>query len=200
MFREERLVQSADLAAFLVLQLKELARLAAELGEPAQSWDRQADDLLAAMLAELWDGTRFVSRGVVSGTLRGGSSLLELMPVVLGEHLPADVFERLCDGITRHLTAVGPATELPTSPYYEADGYWRGPVWAPATVLIEDGLRRGGAHDLAERVSARFRTTCEKSGFAENFDALTGEGLRDRAYTWTAGAYLLLAEDAEGRR
>jgi hypothetical protein len=57
-----------------------------------------------------------------------------------------------------------------------------------------------GAVDLAEQVSARFRTTCEKSGFAENFDALTGEGLRDRAYTWTAGAYLLLAEDAERRR
>jgi hypothetical protein len=75
-FCEERLVQSADLAAFLVLQLKELARLAAELGDPAQSWDRQADDLLAAMLAELWDGTRFVSRGVVIGTLRSGSSLL----------------------------------------------------------------------------------------------------------------------------
>jgi hypothetical protein len=26
------------------------------------------------------------------------------------------------------------------------------------------------------------------------FDALTGTGLRDRAYTWTAAAYLLLAE------
>jgi hypothetical protein len=34
---------------------------------------------------------------------------------------------------------------------------------------------------------------CETSGFAENFDALTGAGLRDRAYTWTASVYLLLA-------
>ncbi|MDX2716923.1 hypothetical protein PV385_34750, partial [Streptomyces stelliscabiei] len=42
--------------------------------------------------------------------------------------------------------------------------------------------------------SARFRTLCETHGFAENFDALTGTGLRDRAYTWTAAAYLLLAE------
>ncbi|WP_245984066.1 MGH1-like glycoside hydrolase domain-containing protein [Lentzea flaviverrucosa] len=24
-------------------------------------------------------------------------------------------------------------TEEPNSPYYEPDGYWRGPVWAPAT-------------------------------------------------------------------
>jgi len=34
----------------------------------------------------------------------------------------------------------------------------------------------------------------ERSGFAENFDALTGDGLRDRAYTWTASVYLLLAD------
>ncbi|MBP2328851.1 hypothetical protein JOF56_009236 [Kibdelosporangium banguiense] len=119
------------------------------------------------------------------------------MSVVRGEHLPRDVFDRLCAGVADHLTSVGLATELPGSPYYEADGYWRGPVWAPATVLIEDGLRRGGAVELADRVSAQFRTVCEKSGFAENFDALTGEGLRDRAYTWTASAYLILAEDSE---
>ncbi|WP_245984053.1 hypothetical protein [Lentzea flaviverrucosa] len=46
-------------------------------------------------------------------------------------------------------------------------------------------------------MSVRFRATCEESGFAENFDALTGEGLRDRAYAWTAGAYLLLAGEVE---
>ncbi|GGU28200.1 amylo-alpha-1,6-glucosidase [Lentzea flava] len=191
-FGEERLVESADLAAFLVLQMKELAVLGAEIGD-GTPWGERADEMLSALLEELWDGTRFVSRGVTSGKLRATASLLDLMPVVLGEHLPREIFDRLCDGIAEHLTDVGPATELPSSPFYEADGYWRGPVWAPATVLIEDGLRRGGAVDLAGEVSARFRATCEKSGFAENFDALTGQGLRDRAYTWTAAAYLLLS-------
>ncbi len=57
-------------------------------------------------------------------------------------------------------------------------------------MLVEDGLRRGGDTELADQVSAHFRTVCEKSGFAENFD---------RAYTWTASAYLLLAADAEAR-
>ncbi|MBP2324886.1 hypothetical protein JOF56_005271 [Kibdelosporangium banguiense] len=200
-FGEERLVQSADLAAFLVLQMKELATLAAELGDESARWAERADSMLDAMMNELWNGTRFVSRGVTTGTVRSSSSLLDLMPVVLGEYLPRDVFSRLCAGVTEHLTSVGLATELPGSPHYEADGYWRGPVWAPATVLIEDGLRRGGAVELADQVSERFRATCEKSGFAENFDALTGEGLRDRAYTWTASAYLVLAgraRSAEG--
>jgi hypothetical protein len=195
-FRAERLVRSPDLAAFLVLQLKELAALAADVGDTSARWAGLADKVLAALLEELWQGNCFVSQGVVSGKKRRSASLLDLMPVVLGEHLPGEIFDDLCVGVAAHLTSVGLATEMPSSRYYEPDGYWRGPVWAPATVLIEDGLRRGGAVELAARVSARFRATCEKSGFAENFDALTGEGLRDRAYTWTAGAYLLLAGDA----
>ena len=69
----------------------------------------------------------------------------------------------------------------------------------PATVLIEDGLRRAGHTALADDISARFRALCETSGFAENFDALTGAGLRDRAYTWTASSYLLLAAAQEER-
>jgi len=195
-FREERLVRSPDLAAFLVLQMKELGVLAAETGDASARWGERADALLAALVEELWQGNCFVSQGVTSGVKRRGASLLDLMPVVLGEHLPREIFDDLCHGVAAHLTSVGLATELPSSPFYEPDGYWRGPVWAPATVLIEDGLRRGGAVELAGEVSARFRATCEKSGFAENFDALTGEGLRDRAYTWTAGAYLYLAGDA----
>jgi hypothetical protein len=51
-----------------------------------------------------------------------------------------------------------------------------------------------------EQCTSRFRRLCETSGFAENFDALTGEGLRDRAYTWTASTYLALAADAVRRQ
>ena len=66
-------------------------------------------------------------------------------------------------------------------------------------MLVENGLRRAGQYELADDISSRFRALCEKSGFAENFDALTGAGLRDRAYTWTASAYLILAAEHEHR-
>ncbi|WP_433441206.1 hypothetical protein [Nonomuraea sp. CA-141351] len=52
---------------------------------------------------------------------------------------------------------------------------------------------------LADEISARFRRLCEQSGFAENLDARTGEGLRDRAYTWTASAHPILAAAHEQR-
>ncbi|WP_432194275.1 amylo-alpha-1,6-glucosidase [Streptomyces sp. bgisy027] len=201
-FDPERVIVTADLAAFLVLQLHELAGLADELGLPDEAgrWRRTAETTQAAMLDELWTGERFVARGVDSAETWHSSSLLYLMPIVLGEHLPENIGKALATRIETHLTQHGLATEHPASPHYLSDGYWRGPIWAPATVLIEDGLRRAGHDRLADEISVRFRTLCESHGFAENFDALTGKGLRDRAYTWTAAAYLLLAAAHELRR
>ncbi|MCX4762836.1 glycogen debranching protein [Streptomyces sp. NBC_01275] len=200
-FDPGRVAVTADLTATLVLQLDELALLAGELGFPDDARRRTgtADALQAALLDELWDGTRFLSRPADGGAPAQSASLLDLMPIVLGDRLPTAVRDRLAERIEAHLTAFGLATEHPGSPHYEPDGYWRGPIWAPATVLIEDGLRRAGHERLADEISARFRALCETSGFAENFDALTGQGLRDRAYTWTASSYLLLARDHRRR-
>ncbi|KPI02506.1 glycoside hydrolase family 37 [Actinobacteria bacterium OK006] len=200
-FDPERVVVTADLAAFLALQLRELGALATELGLPAaaRDWLRAAEATQTAMLDELWTGEKFLARGADSGDTWSSSSLLDLMPIVLGEHLPENLGKALAVRIEAHLTPYGLASELPTSPHYRPDGYWRGPIWAPATVLIEDGLRRAGHHRLADEISARFRGLCETHGFAENFDALSGTGLRDRAYTWTASSYLLLAQAHELR-
>jgi hypothetical protein len=194
-FDPERVVQTADLAAFLVLQLRELADLAAGLGrdEDATRWSAAAERICLAMLDQLWDGERFAARSATTGCTWTSDSLLDLMAVTLGDGLPAPIRDALAARIRAHLTAFGPATELPESSRYEADGYWRGPIWAPSTVLVEDGLRRAGYTELADDISARFRALCERSGFAENFDARTGAALRDRAYTWTASAYLILA-------
>ncbi|GAA3302231.1 glycogen debranching protein [Dactylosporangium vinaceum] len=188
LFDAGRVVQAPDLAAFLILQLRELG------------WHERADRLRAALLERLWDGERFVARAPGSGGAWSTPSLLFCMPIVLGDELPPEVRDALAGQIRAHLTEHGLATERPDSGHYEADGYWRGPIWAPSTVLIEDGLRRAGHTGLADEISARFRALCERSGFAENFDAHTGAGLRDRAYTWTASAYLILAAAHAQRR
>ncbi|GAA1034098.1 trehalase family glycosidase [Virgisporangium ochraceum] len=196
-FDAHRVVQSADLAAFLVLQLRELADLATALGlaDEASHWTVTADRVRAAMLETLWTGDRFAARRPGTTTTWTGESLLDCMAIALGDELPPAVSDALAARIRTHLTAFGPATQHPDSPRYEPDGYWRGPIWAPSTLLVEDGLRRAGHVRLADDISDRFRALCERSGFAENFDALTGAGLRDRAYTWTASVYLVLAAD-----
>jgi hypothetical protein len=191
-FDPERVIETADLSAFLILQMRELANLSTELSRP-NPWTTAANQLQKDLFTRLWRGDRFAARGVTTGNTWHTNGLLDLMPIALGADLPPSVAAALTDRLRTHLTEFGLATELPTSPHYRPDGYWRGPIWAPATILIEDGLRRAGHTALADEISTRFRTLCEHSGFAENFNALTGEGLRDRAYTWTASTYLLLA-------
>jgi hypothetical protein len=194
-FDAGRMLETADLATFLILQLRELSTLAAELGETemAVRWQNSAEQMRTALLSTLWDGGRFVALDAATGEAHDSTSLLAFLPLALGADLPAEIRTTLTTGLKAYLTAHGPATEPPGSPRYAADGYWRGPVWAPATLLLEDGLRRAGHDDLADDISTRFRALCEASGFAENFNAETGAGLRDRAYTWTAAVYLVLA-------
>jgi glycogen debranching enzyme len=200
-FDAAHVVESADLAAFLILQMRELAELAVRLGKPdaGTRWRAESRSLLSATLSLLWTGERFAARIVGTGELRTSQSLLDAMPIVLGAALPAQVHMALAREVRRHLSQHGPATETLDSPHYSPDGYWRGPIWAPSTVLIEDGLRRAGHVNLADEVSRRFRLLCETSGFAENFDATTGAGQRDRAYTWTASSYLILAAPPDPR-
>ncbi len=192
-FDDARLVESPDLAAFLVLQLEELASLATELGEDPHPWRIESERVRAALLHELQFEGRLVARSVAGHRRSATSSLLLTLPLILGERLDAGVSDALVAAADAHLTEFGPATELVDSPHYESDGYWRGPIWAPSTFILEAGLRRSGQPERADDLRSRFCRLCELHGFAENFDALTGAGLRDRAYTWTAAVYLLFA-------
>ncbi|MGC9451767.1 MAG: amylo-alpha-1,6-glucosidase [Oceanipulchritudo sp.] len=186
-------LEAPDLNAFLVTQAEVLAGIAEELGEEktARRMRRVADQLTRAILEELWDGDRFV--GIRHGERIRSESLIPCMPLVLGDRLPEQIRGQLVQHVRAHLTKWGPATEPVDSPKYSSDGYWRGPIWGPSTVLIVLGLEAAGEERLARTVAGRFARLCRASGFAENFDAVTGKPLRDPAYSWTASAFLLLA-------
>ena len=201
MFDEGVPLVAPDLAALLVAQCDALADVASDLGIHADDqhgdaafWKGEADELFAGLM-DLWDGERFVPQRIKpgAGTVPVRTrSLIPSIPIFLGARLPGEVRAALVESIRGLVTDHGVATEPPDSEYYEPDGYWRGPIWAPSTYLVVEGLRASGANDPADEIASRFSRTCARSGFAENFDALTGEGLRDRAYTWTASVFLLL--------
>jgi len=184
-----------DLAALLVLQCDMLASIAQRLGKQGECsyWHAESARLLDALLGELWRGDHFIARRQHDRLEVHSESLIPLIPIVLGERLPEKVRAALLRSIPGFLTANGLATEKPSSPHYSGDGYWRGPIWAPPTMLIVDGLRQIGQTQLAAGIASRFCAMCARNGFAENFDAITGKGLRDTGYTWTASVFLLLA-------
>ncbi|RKR76446.1 amylo-alpha-1,6-glucosidase [Frondihabitans australicus] len=191
-------VQSPDLLSYLALQMLALARMADHLGRPSDAvdWRGRAERTIETLCSRFWVDGRFVARDTLTGAVIDSDSLILTMPLVLGDMLPepqrSATVDRLLEGgyLTRH----GFATEPVDSPFYEADGYWRGPIWAPSTMLLVDGLRRAGHGDLADDVTDRFVATCADAGMAENFDAVTGAGLRDRSMTWTASVFLSLVE------
>jgi glycogen debranching enzyme len=194
-------VEGPDLAAFLVFQMNVLSEVASKIGRKKEEkvWQLRSYELLQKMVDHMWRGDRFVAPSTHTDRLPDSSDcLLMFMPLILGSMLPREVREALVAGVRqsgRFFTKFGLATESPESPKYEADGYWRGPIWAPSTMLLVDGLAHSGQEGLAGEVARRFCKMCSNSGFAENFDALTGEGLRDLAYTWTSSVWLILAND-----
>lgn len=207
-FDEGLPLATPDLAAYLILQMEALAGLAERLQDApaARDWQARADDLYGRLMAELWQGDRFVCKRLPGGERVDRPSLLLCLPLVLGRRLPAEVQAALIARLRHHLTEFGLATERPDSPDYTPDGYWRGPIWAPVTVILIDGLlccgEVGQAGDpagqitsLAGQIAARFCRLVQRSGPAENFDALTGAPLRDSGYTWTASALLWLLQN-----
>lgn len=191
--------ETPDLATFISIQADVLADIATRLNKPKmeiEAWKAISEQQIKDMLNILFDKDgKPMSRQAYSGKTSYPETLLLRVPILLGDKLPTIIRDGLLNDLKsdKFLTNWGFATESPASPYYVSDGYWRGPIWAPSTYIIYEGLKACGENELAKKIAIQFCKMCAKSGFAENFDAQTGEGLRDRAYTWTAAVFLLLA-------
>lgn len=200
-------LEAPDLDAYLIVQMDVLADIAKRIGKPAEAarWKKRADELLARMLKAFWRDDHFIAfrSGDDSMTPAPGDSLLLYLPIVLGERLPKQIRDRMVADLKqegRFLTKHGLATESIQSRHYKSDGYWRGPIWAPSTSVLVDGIAAAGDKVFAADLARRFSDALRTSQMPENFDAVTGKDRRDRGYTWTASAYLMLAPKPTGER
>lgn len=193
-------VESPDLQAFLILQMDMLGKIADAIGYHSYSlyWKNQSGNLLTRTISYCFgkDGSPLI-RQAYTGKIIENDSLLPYIAVILGDKLPEKIRNNIVSTLKseKFMTKWGLATECPVSSYYRSDGYWRGPIWAPSTMLLADGLERCGEREFARKIAEKFAEMIKHGGCAENFDALTGTGLRDRAYTWTASVFLVLCHD-----
>ena len=145
------------------------------------------------------DGAPRVRRLRDGGFDRDSLSLVTRLPMILGKRLPEKCRAKMIDDIKTKgfITDWGLASESVNSKHYHPDGYWKGPIWGPSTLIAVEGLRACGEDALADEISLKFGKLIMKSGFSENFDAKTGDARRDPAYTWTASAFLVLAHELQ---
>ena len=59
-------------------------------------------------------------------------------------------------------------------------------------IVLIDSLDEIGENELVKEIIIKFLNIIKREGFAENFDAQTGTGLRDPAYTWTSSGFIYL--------
>lgn len=187
---------SPPTCSYLIAQMDTLAWIHEQLGslDEAADWHQQADRLLAAMLAKLWNGNRFITIRADDGAFNAASrSHMRFVPLVLGSRLPQDIRRKVIADLRANLGPVGIASEDVDSALYLPNSYWRGPVWSPPTILISEGLRDAGETALANDIAYRYCANAAKHGFWENYDPHTGQGLCDSGLPWTAAPFITLA-------
>ncbi|MCX6230712.1 MAG: trehalase family glycosidase [Bacteroidetes bacterium] len=87
------------------------------------------------------------------------------------------------------------------NPRYEADGYWRGPVWLDQFYFGYIGLRKYGYDKEAEALLLKLLengkniVNANEASLNEYYNSKTGEGLGTQYFGWTAAHMLLLMID-----
>ena len=79
------------LAAYLVLAMEHLAKIASRLGKyyEMREWERRAALMLDTVVREFWNGKQFVSR-LADGTPVEAGTVIAFVPLILGHRLPQD--------------------------------------------------------------------------------------------------------------
>lgn len=189
-------VDGPDLNAYLITCLDFLATLALELELPeeAKECKEASEQLLNRFIDFFFEHNLPAARDTFTGKKIESQSILPYVSLILGDKLPEQIKAAMIDHLkAHHLTEWGMATEAVDSPDYDPDAYWRGPIWAPTTFLMVEALKDCGETELAIELSKNFCEMIQTHGFAENFDAKTGVGLRDKSFCWTASVYLYFA-------
>jgi glycogen debranching enzyme len=194
------LVEDLAFNALLVTSNHSLERIAAELGVTLEPALTERFRRTESALGELWDDERgqYFSRDVPSQRLIKMPTIATFFPLWTGV-VPSDRERRLV------ALLVDPARYWPRHPVpsvavdakeFDDDRYWRGPTWVNTNWIIVESLRAIGHHDLADDLRARTLELVERSGFAEYFSALHGDGYGASEFSWTAALTLDLCAGA----
>jgi len=170
----------------------DLASVAPMIGADSARLEEIASGMRKGARA-LWDEERtwFRPYDLRADTSVGPATALGLLP--LWAKAPtraqaASLLERL-EHWRSLLAAVVPTCD-PTAPDFEAERYWRGPIWVIVNWMVADGFAAHGYDAEAAALRAETRALVERHGFCEYYDPRDTSGIGGRGFSWSAALTL----------
>lgn len=205
-------LETADLAAFLVLQTEVLSRFAEKLGllTDAKKWKEKSEELLSQVI-DFWEKDRFVPTLSTTHEKVYSDSIAVYQPIILGKRLPQYMIDKIAEQLDEegaYITEFGIASEKLDSPLLSLQNcFLRGNIVSPVQLMMSAGLYEAGKTELAEKIAVNFCRKVKRDGFAlchypydreylklesPDFNLAFGSDIR-LATSWTAAVFLFLA-------
>lgn len=210
-------LHAPDLEAYIVMLCEACSRLAALTDRRAEAdkWLSESKRVLNYLVNELWDGEQFCAKVLATGEKYKCGSVAQLQPVMLGSRLPAEIIKKIAERLLNpeeFLTDFGIASENLNSDKLMMRSFTRGPVVAPAQMLIISGLYEGGEKEAARFLAARYLNALNCRGLAlgihpYKYEPVSGDEIK--AFnsgqsvgfpfsSWVGSVYLALAQNVLG--
>ena len=187
------LVQDVLFNALLCQANRDLAEIAGILGEDSSTFEERAQQTAQAIERKLWDEEHgiYLDFDLVADRQIHAYVAPNFVPLFAG--IPNEArASRMIETMESTGFGLG-ATDYYPLPSYDGYGfgfspvqYWRGPVWTNINWFLMHGLKRYGFDERAERLRQTIIELCQKGGFCEYFDPLTGSGHGSDFFSWTA--------------
>lgn len=183
-------IQDIVFDSILAAANESLERLAEAVNQPLSSELRAHFAPTRQALEDLWDDKtkQYYSRNVRTGRLIITPTITTFMPLFAGTASLArarQLRDLLMDQRTYQL--IHPVPTVPAnSPHFEAQRYWRGPVWINMNWFVVRGLERYGFSREAAQVREQTLKLVDRAGFHEYYHPLTGAGLGGHSFSWSA--------------
>lgn len=150
---------SVDLNAYIVNDMRYLARIARELKkeDEAALWDKQADEHAARVDAVMWDkASKFYYDTAPDGsliTIKTAAGFTPMFAGICDKERAAALVEHLTNPAEfwRPFPLASVAADEPTF----SDNMWRGPVWINYNYFLIEALRLYGYDAIADDLRAR---------------------------------------------
>jgi glycogen debranching enzyme len=170
LFLEGFPIQSADLQAYMVMLCEACSRLADFIGKGAEAerWMNESKRVLRYLTDELWNGEQFLARLPKDGNLYKCDSIAQLLPIMLGKRLPAEIIAKLKTRLideNEYLTESGISFEHLRSYGYDNNNFTCEAAAAQTQCLIILGLYDAGEKDAARLIATHYLNALISNGF-----------------------------------